>query len=163
MNTKTVSNGMVSKLRRTLMALLVLVVLLGSMPIRMVQAAQAHAGSGAAFSDVYCKQGFYNHTISVQGAYNNQSVAYRFREYDLVNGGWILKLTSNWRYVTATTNLTMHIDQVFVPATKGTTISVQTEVWYWNNLTNRYEGPLYRQASHHDFFNAGSWDRCLIW
>jgi hypothetical protein len=158
MNTKNVARRMASKLQRTLMALLVLVVLFGSMPIRMAQ-----AGSGAAFSDVYCKQGFYNHTISVQGAYNNQSVAYRFREYDLRNGAWVLKLTSNWRYVTATTNLIMHIDQVFVPATKGTTIHVQTEVWYWNNVTRRYEGPIYRLASHHDYFNTGSWDRCLIW
>jgi hypothetical protein len=83
MNTKNVSRGRVSKLQKTLMVLLVLIVLFGSMPIHMVQAAQAQADSGAVSSDVYCQQGFYNHTLSVRGAYNNQAVAYRFREYDL--------------------------------------------------------------------------------
>jgi hypothetical protein len=160
MNTKLASRGLFSRLRRVLMALLVVMLLFGSVPVGRARA----AATGWFDSFVRCNQGYYTYTFSVQGAYNNQYVAYRFHEYRW-NGAWIPVQTSSWGYFWATTPFPPAITNATLnPATKNTYVRVITEVLFWDNVTNRYQSPIYKTANHIEFMGPATYyTHCKIW
>jgi hypothetical protein len=126
MNTKKFSRGMVSKLQRTLLAMLVVIVLFGSLPV-----GKAHAQAIVIInSKIMC--GIQQFRYVLYASSPSYSHYARFRLHTFIwdsKQGWLGPSTSPWKTVPITPgagNLLM--DTTFRPITSQTTISVYTEV-----------------------------------
>ena len=166
MNTKNVSRGMASKLQKTLLSMLVVLTLLGSFPVNNAHAATM---TGGVVSSVYCKKGYYDYGVAVNGAYANQWVAIRFLRDTYQNGIRTSSVRSGWTVVQAQGPYT-NIVQGPVYIQSGTIVQVWTEVWYWNSLTRQYDPTAPVLAIHYDYLSSSagfsmsaSSSYCKIW
>jgi hypothetical protein len=167
MNTKNAARTLVSKLQRILLAVMLAAVVFSTLPVEKAHALANFDGS------VRCDQGYYKYTFYASGDYPGQLIAFRFREYR-VNRDYTLTFVkmipaSSFYYVQATStdtnSMNAAINTLVVPASKNTFVMVQTEVWFYDSVARKYQGPYYGVGKHYPFISKGLGPStaCQIW
>jgi len=139
MNTNKVSRGLVSKLQRTLLTALVVMVMFGSLPVD-----KAHAASGSSYSSIKCGTKSFNTNLVIKGAFDGQWVKYRLI---MVNGYGSTTYT-NWSPSFRVYGMPKIWFTTPYAVTRNLLISVVPEILYWNGTS--WERPAPKIGPHYE-------------
>jgi hypothetical protein len=129
MNKKKISRALVSKLQRTLLATLAVIVLFGSFPVGRAQAA-----GGEIITSVTCLAGYYRLNPAFLPAYEGQWVYFRLWLLDSATG---LYQSTPWAGIQAYANAPGAFYDISAPS--GTIVSIITEAYFYNATTSSWE------------------------
>jgi len=173
MNTKVASRGMISKLQRFLLAVLAVMIVFSSLPVRNAQAATYLSYHYS----VRCGVGSYQYNFTAVGDFKDQMIIYRLYEYAVQpNGGevllrvlpsstqwyWAWAQSVGWSSMYGTT----YPSQQF-SAPKNTFIRVKTVAWFQNFGTQTFGAAITGTVGYHSYYNiyTGSYvngSSCLV-
>ena len=146
MNTKKDSSGTVSRLQRTLLAVLVLIVLFGSFPVGGAQAA-----SGASYSSIKCGIQSFDVNLVIQGAFDGQWVTYRLIILQANPDGSVSTVYTDWTPSFQVYAISKNWFTIYPYAvTNHTMISVVPEILYWNGIS--WENPGAVPGPHYEAY-----------
>ena len=140
MNTKKVARTLVSKLQRTLLAVLILMVLFSSVPV-----SEAHAASGASYSSIKCGIRSFDVNLNIRGAFDGQWVTYRLVTRVVATGAITY---SPWSQAARVYGITKNWFSYPHAVTRNTVISVYPEILYWNGVN--WERPTPIAGPHYE-------------
>ena len=140
MNTKNIARNMASKVQRTLLAVLVVMVLFGSLPVGKAQAA-----SGASYSSIKCGIRAFDVNLNIRGAFDGQWVTYRLVIRTVATGAIIY---TPWSQAAPIYGISKTWFSYSHAVTRNTVISVYPEILYWNGVN--WERPTPTVGPHYE-------------